>query len=387
MPLLRALCLALSLLPAAAHAQVITKLPMLQTYRTNEVRVQWETSSNPAGTQHRLEWGATSPTENSVAALTTITVAPDKFLHRAIATGLTAETSYVYRVRSGATLSPTYSIRTAPLPDTPFRMAWIADNQDQRGAPFLSVLTELAAHAPDAIGHAGDTVQDGNLLGDWQVQWFDPFAAAPWNLGQTTPVLVARGNHDNTYPPALAYHWLPDSGGWYAQTIGRTRFIFLDSNWFVTPQDDFLRAELASPASRDADFRIVVFHKPPYTNLWDNGNYNGEPYPRDVWTPLFEQYDVDLVINGHAHAYERGRLNGVTYTIVGGAGGLLDTVHPLPPWAFFDVTRSVHHYAIMDVSGPKLRWTVYDLADQIIDQLELTAGDPPVPVFPTSSRP
>jgi hypothetical protein len=73
----------------------------------------------------------------------------------------------------------------------------------------------------------------------------------------------------------------------------------------------------------------------------------------------------------------------VTYTIVGGAGGALDTVYQSPPWSFFEVTRSVHHYVIMDVNGPHLRWTAYDLADRIVDQFDLTAGDPPVPVFPT----
>lgn len=379
----RALCLALLLLAGSARAQAITKLPMPQSFRPTEARVQWETDANPAGAQHRLEWGTASPTQNFVAALSTTQLAPDRFLHRALATGLAPETAYLYRVRSGSALSATYSLRTAPLPTTPFRMAWIADNQDQAGAPFLSVLARIAARAPDLIGHAGDTVQNGDVLAEWQSQWFDPFAAAPGSLGQTTPVLVARGNHDGEFPPSFAYHWLPGNGMWYAETIGRVRLIFLDSNWYVTQEDDFLRAELASPASRGADFRIVVFHKPPYTNLWDQPGYIGEAYVRAVWTPVFEQGNVDLVVSGHAHAYQRGTLNGVTYTVVGGAGGALDTVPQSPPWAFIQVAAPVHHYAIMDVNGPTLRWTAYDLQDGVIDTFELTRATG-IPVFPTS---
>jgi len=382
----RALPLALALLCGSARAQTLTKLPMLESFRTSEVRVQWETDSDPPGTDSRLEWGPASPAQFSVAAQPAIQLAPDRFVHRAIATGLSPQTAYLYRVRSGPALSATYPLRTAPPAGVPFRVAWVADNQNQLGVPFLTVLQKLAARAPDFIGHAGDTVQDGDQLAEWQAQWFDPFAAAG-NLGQTTPVLVSRGNHDWEYPTSLAYHWLPDNGGsigngdWYAETIGRVRFIFLDSNLPWVEQEDWLRAELASPASRDADFRIAVFHIPAYTNLWDSVGFRGDTYFREHWVPLFEQGRVDLVVNGHAHCYERGSSNGVMYTIVGGAGGILDTVPQSPPWPFIAVAQSVHHYAIMDVNGGKLRWTAYDLQDQLIDSFELAKGAG-VPVFP-----
>jgi hypothetical protein len=52
----------------------------------------------------------------------------------------------------------------------------------------------------------------------------------------------------------------------------------------------------------------------------------GPTAARTVWQPIFDRYQVDLVVNGHVHAYER------TYPIIGGevtktvpSGG---TVHP-----------------------------------------------------------
>jgi len=354
---------------------------MLQSYRANELRVQWETDANPGGTVNALDWGIASPSEHTVVAQATIAVAPDRFLHRAVATGLSPGTSHLYRIRSGLASSATHAYRTAGLADAPFRMAWIADNQNQAGTPFVSTLQGIMQHAPDVIGHAGDTVQNGDVLAEWQSQWFDPFAVAA-NLGQRTPVLVARGNHDGHFPPAIAYHWLPGNEYWYAETIGRVRFIFLDSNIVATTQDAFLAAELASPAAQDADFVVVAFHHPPYTNLWDAQGFNGMPYERNVWVPLFEQYDVDLVISGHAHAYERGVQNGVTYLIVGGAGGALDTVPQVPPWPFISVALPVHHFAILDASPGRLRWAAYNLSGAVIDQFELGASVPGVPVFP-----
>lgn len=374
------------LLPLAgsALAQTLTKLPMPQSFRTNELRVQWETDANPVGAENALDLGLSSPAERSVLAQQTIALAADRFVHRAVATGLAPETSYVYRVRSGATSSATYSVRTAPLADSSFRMAWIADNQNQAGTPFLSVLEQIVPFAPDVVGHAGDTVQNGPVLSEWQTQYFDPLASAS-GLGQRTPVLVARGNHDGGSPPALAYHWLPENGHWYAETIGRVRFVFMESNVVLPEQDGYLRAELASPAAQNAEFLVVVSHHPPYTNLWDQPGWDGEPYVRDVWVPIFEEYGVDLVISGHAHCYERGARNGVTYTVVGGAGGALDTVFIPPGWSFIEVARPVHHFAIIDVSPGRLVWNAYDLTGSSIDSFELTRSAQ-IPVFPTGSE-
>lgn len=386
---LRRLALALAcwlpLLPAThALAQALTKLPMPQSYRGGELRVQWETDSNPGGTVHRLDWGVASVAENSVTSLQTIAVAADRFVHRAVATGLTAETSYVYRVRSGATASATFAYRTAPLADTPFRMVWIADNQDQASTPFLSVLQQILPFVPDVIGHAGDTVQNGNVLLEWQTQWFDPLAAAA-NLGQRVPILVSRGNHDGLFPEAFAYHWLPGSGHYDAETIGRVRVIRIDSNFVSTEQNAWLAAELASPASQSADFRIVFFHHPPYTNLWSPGgtSYNGHPYERANWVPLFEQHGVDIVVSGHSHSYQRGLQNGVIYTLVGGAGGALDTATVDAPWPFFTVAQGVHHYVVMDASPRRLRWTAYHLSGAVLDEFTLGEGLPQIPVLPS----
>ncbi len=150
----------------------------------------------------------------------------------------------------------------------------------------------------------------------------------------------------------------------------------LDSNLPIAAQTAWLAAELASLASQRADFRIVTFHHLPFTNLWcDSNGFNGSSWVRENWVPLFEQYGVDLVVNGHAHAYERGERNGVMYTVVGGAGGLLDTFVPPQPWPFLEVALSVHHYAVMEVDGSRLTWTAYDLDDAVIDQFELVSAN------------
>jgi hypothetical protein len=157
-----------------AAGQIIQKLPMLQTYRSHEVWLQWETDSDPGGTAHVVEWGLASVDENQTPSTETIALDGSHFVHRAVLSGLAPATGYRYRVRSGASASPEFRFRTASAaPNAPFRVAWVADNQNAAGTPFADVLAQLDLHDPDFIGHAGDTVDSGGAFADWQSQWFD----------------------------------------------------------------------------------------------------------------------------------------------------------------------------------------------------------------------
>jgi predicted phosphodiesterase len=361
-----------------AGAQTLTKLPLLQAHRTDELWVQWETDSDPAGVDHVVEWGPISPSQNTTFSSQTIGVDVDRFLRRAVIAGLTPDTAIQYRVRSGASTSPTFTTRTAAAGG--FRMAWLSDNQNQAGTSFEGVLDRVVPYDVDFIGHAGDTVQNGPVVQEWHDDWYTPLSNAA-SIGQQVPVLVARGNHDRESATAYAYHWLPGNGAYYATSIGPMRLIVLNTNIKVVAQTNWLSAELASAASQDADFRVVLFHALPYTNLWDSANgYNGDTFVRNIWVPLFEQHGVDLVVSGHAHAYQRGEQNGVTYTVVGGAGGALDTFTPPVTWDLIDVALPTHHYVIMDVAAESLVWRAYDLDDVLIDQFSLGAAD--VPALP-----
>ena len=68
-------------------------------------------------------------------------------------------------------------------------------------------------------------------------------------------------------------------------------------------QYDFLRNDLAN-ASLDENIDWIIFwlHKPLYTGYWPNGHTD-----LIVLHELLEQYDVDLVLQGNVHAYERSK--------------------------------------------------------------------------------
>ena len=74
-------------------------------------------------------------------------------------------------------------------------------------------------------------------------------------------------------------------------------------------QYEFVNADLASAASDpNIDWIVVYYHKPAYTSPY---HPIGEKVRtalitlRDAYHPLFEKYDVDLVLQAHDHNYER----------------------------------------------------------------------------------
>ncbi|HPD28647.1 MAG TPA: metallophosphoesterase [Phycisphaerae bacterium] len=354
---------------SAPEPTVITKLPMLQDARPDAMNLIWETSS--FGNPNRVDFGLNDVSENTIANVSTQQLDATHFVHAATIQPLQIETVYKYRVRSGTATSPTFTLRTAPRPGTPIRIVWFADEQDY--TIFRQQVPHMAARKPDLVLAAGDLMNDGASIAQWQDYWFGPLQLG--NLAQTTPVLFCRGNHDGEGALAYAYSALPGNEAWFAFTYGSSRFIFLDTNIETAEQTAWLENELASTEAQRASFRVVSFHKPPYTDLWDGPGYNGEAFVRENWVPLFEQYKVDVVVSGHTHAYLRGMNDNVMYVIVGGAGNVVDTYTGYV-WGFFTVKQSLHHYGVMEVDGYALTWNAYDVNDVLFDSYGLASQTP-----------
>lgn len=357
----------------AASSPVITKLPMLQDYRKDAMTLFWETGGNLV--THAVDWGRSNVAENTFTHIETVQIDAAHFVHRAVLAGLAPETRYVYRVRSGDTVSATFSFRTAPLRATPFSVAWWADSQVGPGV-LQQLIPNMLAQGVDWLGVAGDLASSGASLSDWQNYFFG--ALEYRNIAQNHPTLFARGNHDGEHPYSYAYSMLPGNGSWYAFDYGNSRFIFADSEASTSASPEqyaWLAGELARPETQNAAFRVVCFHKCPYANLWNGGGYTGEGWVRNDWVPLFQKYNVDLVINGHAHNYNRGVTNGVTYLIVGGGGGALDTER-VAFWPLFTVEYSRYHYGLSRINGLTLDWSAYDNSNQLLDRFTLQSHIP-----------
>jgi hypothetical protein len=363
------------LTPASPVDPGILKQPMLQDYRPDAMTILWETDSNRA--VHAVNYGVSGEALSQTAAdILTRRISDGHYLHIAELTDLTGQTAYDYTVSSGATTSTPHTFTTAPDSTTPVRITWLGDNH-QASDTFSTHVAHMSARDPDLFIAVGDLVNYGEGLEEpgelveWNDYWFAPLETEDFSA--RVPVLFARGNHEKHHEMGYAYSALPGNGAWYAFDYGAAHIIVLDSQaGLAEAQRVFVEEALFSAEAQAAKWLIVTFHMAPYSNATKVGsNGDGIAELRENWVPQFEEAGVDLVVNAHFHSYQRGDQEGVVYTIVGGGGGSMDTQLEAV-WSLFDVYQHTFHYAVMDLSGDTLSWSVYDLDDALIDSFTLT---------------
>ncbi|MEU7417907.1 purple acid phosphatase family protein [Streptomyces antibioticus] len=179
---------------------------------------------------------------------------------------------------------------------------------------------DIAYADPAGQGKTSDAVFDART--------WDQFLAQTESVAKSVPWMVSYGNHDmeawyspNGYGGEEARWSLPGNGpdpknlpGVYSFVYGNTAVVSLDPNdvSFEIPanlgisggtQTTWLEERLRKfRAAKDIDFVVVFFHHCAYCTSTAHASEGGV---RQEWVPLFEKYQVDLVINGHNHQYER----------------------------------------------------------------------------------
>jgi len=312
---------------------VIIKGPYLQQVTSDSIVIMWETD---VAADSRVDFGGTFVEDG-----TPVTI------HEVQLTGLAADTVYSYTVTSGATTSPISTFGTTPDVSRSFRFVAYGDTRSQP-AEHASVIAAIIDSAPEIVIHTGDLVTDGTNYSLWEAEFFSP----AYDLMINTPLLAVLGNHENNASWFYDLFSLPNNEQWFAFTYGNVRFIGLNTCTDYTTgssQYSWLAAELQSAEYTSATWHVVYFHHPPYTATSSHGD---DANVKQYLVPLFEQNGVDVVFNGHSHAYERYFNNGIYYIVTGGGGAPLaglvaDTQPPIRQWG-----ESVYHHCTIDVDVP-----------------------------------
>ncbi|KAG1446961.1 hypothetical protein G6F56_009411 [Rhizopus delemar] len=264
----------------------------------------------------------------------------------------------------------------------PIRIAALADNQFGM-LSFLTLLQQVQRVGPHYLLHAGDAVQNYPSLRQWETDFTSPLSV--FGLGQTKPMIYAHGNHD--FDPSSRYTYTRAAEhSWFSFTLagGAIQFIVLDSNLDWMAQDEWLREETTTEDFKNAVFRIVVVHVPPFLEYWDPEAWfqlrqsEWSAFVKDRFVPIFEQSGVDLVISGHQHNYERGERNGINYAIIGGAGGDLD-FEQVKDWGMYEAKLFDFHFVLLEFRPPvnnqtwAMQWDTYDIHGQKVDTATIEA--------------
>lgn len=268
--------------------------------------------------------------------------------------GLTPATRYAYRVGDGANWSEWNQFSTASAGADPFTFVYFGDAQNEVHSHWSRVVREAYRDAPRAafMLHAGDLINRASADGEWG-EWF----AASGHIHRMVPCIATPGNHEyeGTMPlnrllrrkrsndqPQLSRHWrptfaFPENGPdgleettyWF--DYQGTRIISLNSNERIADQTEWLENVLHENPNR---WTIVTFHHPVYSSNPTRDNVA----VRDEWQPLFDEYRVDLVLQGHDHTYARS--------------GLM--THENVPTGVTAHNRDTGTVYVVSVSGPKM---------------------------------
>jgi hypothetical protein len=205
---------------------------------------------------------------------------------------------------------------------------------DSRAPEETALLVDsvLRADTAENIKQAVFTLGD-NVYTSGTVMQFANCFAPTW--GDTSTKIIMKyirpspGNHEYRTSGADPYYKYfgkaagEPGKGWYAYDIGEWRAIALNSEIIVNSgysnaqrkeQEDWLRKELTDSKK---ECTLAYWHHPRFSS----GPHGNEPALRPLWN-LLAEHNVDLIMVGHDHHYER--------FVAQTADGVADTLRGIP---------------------------------------------------------
>jgi hypothetical protein len=349
----------------------------------------WRTEPSVQETAVQIA-GETIPGESHLIASPDLLNDPLIRRHRAEATGLTPGTTYAYRLNVGdgpdQGWTPWQRVQTAPAGPRSFR--FLAMGDPQCGLEEWGKLLSAAVRRHRDVAFlliAGDLVDRGNERTNW-----DHFFLRAAGVFDGLPLLPCPGNHEYLdQGPRLyrALFALPGNGPdgidpnlVYSFEYAGAFLAVLDStSASVDPESARKQAEWLDAAlgRTRATWRLVMFHHPIYASHPKRES----PALGAAWVPVFDRHGVDLVLQGHDHAYLRthplrgGRRvatadQGTTY-VVSVSGTKYYDQRPRAETAVGYTRLSTYQTIDIQVPENRLTYRAWDVDGREVDRLTI----------------
>ena len=311
--------------------------------------------------------------------------------HGVLAAGLKPGMTYRYSVGDGSPQGWTdwAEVATAPRKRDDFGFLYMGDAQC--GLEKWGELLKKARPArPDArfLILAGDLVDRGNERTNW-----DHFFLRAAGVFEGLPLMPAVGNHEYLDKGAMIYSRtfrLPGNGPGvsepnlvYSFEYSDAFFAVLDSTIAIfDPNQARAQAEWLDQAlSRTkANWKFVSFHHPLYASHVSREN----PQLERAWGEVFDRHHVDMVLQGHDHAYLRTHPMkagqpvssddlGTTY-VVAVSGEKFYEQNPRSYTAKGLIQVATYQTIDIQVAARKLTYRAFDRDGHEVDQLVIDKG-------------
>jgi hypothetical protein len=269
-----------------------------------------------------------------------------------------------------ATAAPGAQQAQVPLPnkENTLHFAVIGDNGDGDREQYEIGQQMLNWHGRfpfSLVLMLGDNIYGSDRPQDFVRKFEAPYKGV---LGKGVKFYASLGNHDSREQRFYKLYNM-DCKLYYTFKAPKedVRFFALESTYVDQDQLKWIEDELKKSNEK---WKIAFFHHPLYSSARTHGS---QLKLRAVLEPLFIQYRVSLVLNGHDHAYERIKpQNGIHYFVEGSSGKLRagDLRKGSPLTAFGnDTTRT---FMLMEVDGDTLTFNAIDMQGNVIDSGTIT---------------
>ena len=347
-----------------AHATYLRE-PWVNDLGKDHAAIYWEGAPFGSGPQ-TMQWGPGSSLTNNATGVNV-----SGSVYKVDLTGLSPSTSYSFKVTSNTDVSAVGTFGTAPTDGStePFRFGIYGDNRTN-ATDHASVVAGLKNMSPDFVlntGDLADTITTFNYL---------EFFSIEKALLYHTAIFPAPGNHDL----GSIYQGGFDRPNWYSFRWGNAFFVSIsasgaDSYASGSTQYNWIEQQLSTAhADPTIQWLFVYHHFPVYSSDTTHGS------TADMQTslnPLYKQYGVDAVFNGHSHTYERDEKDGIEYYVVGGGGAPLYSLGSAV--AGQQYAASTLSFLVADVNGGSLDLKAYKPDGTMIDSKHLDKGTAPTP--------
>jgi len=222
--------------------------------------------------------------------------------------GLQAGHQYRYRVCTNEQYSDWNAFTIHPHHDTT-EFLFVGDIQDT----ITGIANQLLKQAFRQHPQSEFLVCGGDLIERPLDCYWDEMFKTLDSIAQVMPILTITGNHDywkGVICQLDPRFWLVnsfyqdsrvDDNQVFSIIYNGIQFFCLDSNrefWYLWSQREWLKHQLAVSSAR---WKIIVMHHPLYSIKGSMNNL----IQRWMFNDLVQEYGVDLVLQGHEHAYAR----------------------------------------------------------------------------------
>lgn len=308
--------------------------------------------------------------------------------HAVKVSALQPNTLYMYRVGQGNYWSEWFHVKTADKFPKKFSFIYLGDVQEGMRSLWPRVIRQAYTQVPDArlIVYAGDLVNKGASDREWgELCYGGSF------IHGSIPGLPSPGNHEHysendvqeLTPFWQAHFALPDNGPdslketvFYSDVQG-VRFISLNTQ-MMKHSEEKLRQQIVwlhkVLKNNPNKWTCIIFHHPVYAVNAKRDN----KILRNNFQPIFDQYKVDLVLQGHDHVYGRGMKkikqygseipSGTMYVVSMSGSKMYPEVEK--EWMDKGV-GNLQLYQIITVDGDLLTYKSYTATGTVFDQFQL----------------